>query len=167
MVTLGKGPSVILWCVLFFLRRVLFAAASLLLIDHSTFQIAAFCFASLAVVLALGWIEPLGSAFENRLELANNFGALVMTYSLLSFTDFAPDASARYLMGYFLILLTAGQVLLNLYFIVRDTLTKLKRTAKKKWAARQARLRAEALAALRAHAGLTPRRPAAVIRQAG
>ena len=72
---------------------------------------------TLAVMILLGLVEPLSSRHQNRVEIFNNFMILVMSYCLISFTDYAPDPEARYTMGYGLVVLTIFNIVVNVWIV--------------------------------------------------
>lgn len=70
----------------------------------------------------VGLAEPLATPFENKQELYNNFSILILTYCLLTFTQFVPDPDVKYNMGYAMILLTIQNIVVGLFFVARTPL---------------------------------------------
>ena len=51
---------------------------------------------TIAQMINLGQIEPMLNQSDNRVEIYNSFSILLLTYCLLCFTQFIPDAATRY-----------------------------------------------------------------------
>ena len=77
------------------------------------------------MIIVIGMLEPLVDPFTNKLELYNNFSIILLVYCLLLFTDFVPDALARYKIGYVMIFLTSQNIIVNLIFIGKDPIRHL------------------------------------------
>ena len=84
--------ALILWPILFFVRRVGFVLLVLHVRETLWAQLAAQNFVSLGMVIYLQWYKPFEQNFNNNIETFNEATALVMTYFLLCFTDFVPEA---------------------------------------------------------------------------
>lgn len=85
-----------------------------------------FIIPTLAVLIMVGLTRPLSTPFENKQELYNNFSILVVSYCLLCFTNFVPDPTTRYNIGYIMILLTIQNIVVGLSFIAVDPFKQLK-----------------------------------------
>ena len=112
-----RQASALLWCIFFIGRRILFGVGVIFLKDYPLFQIYLFIFPTMAVLIMVGLARPLATPFENKQELYNNFTILALSYCLLSFTQYVPEAEMRYNMGYFLILLTIQNIVISLAIV--------------------------------------------------
>ena len=167
MIDSKNNPSAILWCVVFFVRRITFTASIFFLDKYVTFQIITYFMATLAVMMIIGLVEPLQTKQENTVELLNNFDLLLITYSLFSFTDFVPDPDARYLMGYFLIFITVKQISINLLLIGISTFKSSQFWIKKKCAQRAAKKKLEEIVKMKQHKAFTKKSGTLVLEEQG
>ena len=83
-------------------------------------------------MLYSGYYSPNELRFANRLELMNETLTLVCTYSLIVFSAFVPDATTRYLCGWYLIALVVLTLLVNISIMVITSLFASIRTCKRK-----------------------------------
>ena len=90
MINIKSTPSVLVFCMLFYIRRLIFASA-LIFLEHSFFQIVCVIFPTLALLIVVGIVQPMPSKLQNNLEMYDSYTVLVLTYSLLTFTDWNPD----------------------------------------------------------------------------
>lgn len=133
MVNLKKGTSVLLWCLLFFMRRICFVAAIFIFNELPYFQILLFMGPNFAVLLCLILVNPLPSKSENRLEIFNNWTLVCMSYVLLFMTEIADTPMVRYNFGYGLISFTVINILVNLIVISKDPIAVFKEKIKVKY----------------------------------
>lgn len=61
----------------------------------------------------------------NRVEIFNEGATLLMSYSLLVFTDFVKDAKTRYQLGLFPIMIFLNNFGLNLFVIIYKAISPL------------------------------------------
>jgi hypothetical protein len=136
MIDLNQNPNAVLWCTLFCFRRAVFAFA-LIFTTNPCLQLMAFCFPILAVIIMLGLISPLAEKFDNKIELYDSLTILLLSYCLFLFTDFVPDAFIRYQVGFFMIFLTAQNILINVYLMSKDPVKLLFEKLKYWWTNRE------------------------------
>ena len=109
-----------LYCIFFYLNRIIFSL-SVVFLAHSPFiQIVIFIFTAIAQMIILGFVRPLKTSKLNRLELFNSYTSLVSSYCLLCFTFFVPDAQIRNDIGYVLILLVVINTVVNLITVASE-----------------------------------------------
>ena len=75
--------------------------------------------------------RPLETPFENRMEVANECTTLALIYGLLSFTISIPDPDYRLTGGFFYIGVIVNNVLVHVFFMIRDTGHQIKLGCKK------------------------------------
>ena len=51
-------------------------------------------------LIYIGYVRPFDTEYENRVEMFNEIMNLMVLYLLICFTDFVPDLSMRFLIGY-------------------------------------------------------------------
>jgi hypothetical protein len=136
MIDLNQNPNAVLWCTLFCFRRAVFAFA-LIFTTNPCLQLMAFCFPILAVIIMLGLISPLAEKFDNKIELYDSLTILLLSYCLFLFTDFVPDAFIRYQVGFFMIFLTAQNILINVYLMSKEPVKLLFEKLKYWWTNRE------------------------------
>ena len=61
--------------------------------------------------------KPFDRTEMNKTEIINDLVLLVMSYSLLTLTDFVRDIPTKIQIGYFMISLTIFTMVLNMYLI--------------------------------------------------
>ena len=85
----------------------------------------------------IGYVRPFCKRNQNQLELLNETLTVICTYQLFTFTDFVPDAAARYAQGYVLILTTLLILTINVWVLVNETILEFYRFSKIKVARRK------------------------------
>ena len=68
------------------------------------------------VIISIGWIQPFKVRTLNRLELFNEVLVQISFYYMIIYSEFVPDANARYKVGWSNALLVASMVLINICF---------------------------------------------------
>ena len=84
------------------------------------FQIVVTILVIQTAVIAQGLAAPFRYPSQRRLELFNEAMTLMWCHSMFMFTDFVPDPSIRYLMGYWLVTIVAVCMLVNLLWLYGD-----------------------------------------------
>lgn len=74
------------------------------------------------------------SKVEQRLEMFDNVTILSLTYTLLCFTEFVKDPSARYEIGYAMILIVMQNVTVHITLLSIEPITKLRDLLKNRYA---------------------------------
>ena len=80
----------------FFLRRICAVLSILIFQKYLWSQIVTQFVMSFTILFLLQGYSPLESRFENRVEIFNEMCILNMTYMVMLFTDYVPDAFLRY-----------------------------------------------------------------------
>jgi len=91
------------------------------------------------------YFHPMEDNFTNAMEIFAEITNLVLMYHVLLFTDFVPDVTIRYMIGYSFIGCMAIFISVHLFLMFRDTLLKFRdrqRKKSKKKRDNQAKLRA-------------------------
>jgi len=125
-----KSRMAVAHSTMFMLRRVLYAAIMVYWIDRSYFQIQFMIFKSSLAMLYSGYFRPFELPQTNRIELMNEACTLLCTYSLITFSDFVPEAEVRYNCGWVLVVFVLMQILLNLGIIIGSSLIEVIRRCK-------------------------------------
>ena len=103
-------------------------------------QIAIQFLTSTALVILLGWFQPLDSTFANRMELLNELTTMCILYMVMCFSDFVGDPATRHMCGFIFIGVLGTFLAIHVYFIavsiykalrhlIRDRYYKKKRQA--------------------------------------
>ena len=77
-----------------------------------------------------GHVKPYSTPGQNNLEFLNEILTLICTYGLIIFTEFVPEASARYTSGWVLIGLTLSILVINMIVLLYKSITGLWRKGK-------------------------------------
>jgi len=85
MINLESSNSVIIWPIMFCIRRAIFAVA-VVFTKNPVLQLMAFTYPTIAVIIILGFIHPLESQYANRVEMYDSITALLLSYCLFCFT---------------------------------------------------------------------------------
>ena len=78
-----------------------------------------FVFMSLTVLIIQGADFPSFFISHKKLDLYNNFSILLIASQLFCFTSFVPDAGARSLVGWSMIIITGQNIIVNLFVALR------------------------------------------------
>ena len=100
------------------LRRILYAAIVVGWHERNYFQVQAIIFKCSLIMIYIGYFRPFDKRLASILELVNEILILLCTYSLVMFTAFVPEASTRYLCGWYVIGLVFLLISINLVVIV-------------------------------------------------
>lgn len=73
---------------------------------------------NLVCLIYQGYSAPFNSRFKNRLELFNELTVVVCSLHMMTFTDWIPDYSTQYLMGWSMIIVIIINLIVNLFIIV-------------------------------------------------
>lgn len=77
------------------------------------------------IIITVGYIEPFIKWSDYFLEMLNEVFVLFTIYHLTCFTDFVPSEEPRAVMGLSLIVVTGLDILINLFWIVYSTVSKV------------------------------------------
>ena len=80
----------------------------------------------------LQWFRPLESEFANNIETFNDITVLVLTYFLMCFTDFVPDAEMKSEMGLYYICIGLGNMATHLFIMFGSSFIACRLSCKKK-----------------------------------
>jgi len=83
------------------------------------------------LIVYLLFFKPLESPFAVRMEIMNECTILSLTYMLMCFSEFVPEAVTRSVIGYFYIGVTVANILIHLIFLVLASRQKLRLVCKK------------------------------------
>ena len=67
------------------------------------------------------------------MEIMNECSVILLTYGLMSFTDFVPDEEVRYEIGYVYMGVTLINIMVHLIFLLLGTAQKIKLVCKRKF----------------------------------
>ena len=99
-------------------------------------------------VIYLLQLWPLSTPGAVLLEVFNEATIVVLTYHMICFTDFVPDANTRYPVGYSYIAFASASLLIHILIMMTNFIRNLVKYSKPKWAAFK---QSEAEAERRAH----------------
>ena len=129
-----KRKSALIYPFLFIFRRLAFSLSVFAYADFAWAQIAIQFASCLTMLMYLGFIFPFESDFVNRIEIFNELAGLLLCYFMFCFSDWIPEATMRYLVGWAFILMVCGHLSTHLVIVARSTFQELKETFKAKYA---------------------------------
>ena len=107
---------------MFFVRRLIFVIFVIVLKDYLWGQLAMQNFVSLGMVIFLQLYKPLESNFANNIETFNEATVILMTYFLMCFTDFVPDAETRSELGNYYNGVSLGNIVVHMLIMLGGSL---------------------------------------------
>ena len=119
-------------------RRVLFVITVISSRDYLFFQLATQNFTALGMVIFLQWYLPLESKFASHVETFNEFTMLMLTYLLMCFTDFVPDALMRSTLGLAYISVNFSNIGFHVFLMLGTSLLQVKTNCRRKMIRRKA-----------------------------
>ena len=81
-------------------RRLLFAIVVIFDDTFTWLHLAFYGATTIATLIYIGYMRPFETEYENKVEMFNELMNLMVLYLLICFTDFVPDLSMRFLIGY-------------------------------------------------------------------
>ena len=130
------------------IRRVFFVISVIAFPDFCVMQLAVIFACAITSVIYLLQLWPLSTPSAVVLEVFNEITIVLLTYHMICFTDFVPDANTRYPVGYSYIAFASTSLLIHIIIMMTNFLRNLVRWLRPKWAAFK---RSEADAERRAH----------------
>ena len=118
--------------VFFFTKRLIFVSILVLASEYLWVQVAALNFTALATVSFTLWYMPLESRQANLFDFFNDSTLLVLTYHLWCFTDIVGEAETRYLLGFWFIGASLGNIAVHLSFMIAYTISVMKQSCRKR-----------------------------------
>ena len=115
----------------FFGRRMAFIASVILLEDLLWAQLAIHINISVFMIIFLLTYWPFESFFAVRMAVMDECTILVLSYFLLCFTDFVPEAETRSEIGHFYVAVVLVNVLVHFIFLLLDIGSKSKLRCKR------------------------------------
>jgi len=115
----------------FFGRRIAFIASVILLEDLLWAQLAIHINISVFMIIFLLTYWPFESFFAVRMAVMDECTILVLSYFLLCFTDFVPEAESRSEIGHVYIAVVLSNVLVHFIFLMHDSGSKSKLRCKR------------------------------------
>lgn len=70
--------------------------------------------------------EPFDDPIFNKIELMNEITSIILLYHMFSFTDWVPEASDRYIMGWSFIVFTSLNLICHLIILARNQIFQFK-----------------------------------------
>ena len=113
-------------------RRVLFVITVISARDYLFFQLATQNFTALGMVIFLQWYLPLESKFASHVETFNEFTMLMLTYLLMCFTDFVPDAHMRSDVGLAYVSVNFSNIGFHVFIMLGTSLLQVKTNCRRK-----------------------------------
>ena len=87
-------------------------------------------FSFIFAITILG-LRPYQEPFALRMEYINEIVTIFVLYTLMCFSDYVKDEDVKYTLGYVPGILIAAHIVLNLFFILVDTMRKIMLKCKK------------------------------------
>ena len=125
-----KSSNALLFNVIFMIRRFVFAFLLISLDNMPWAQIPLLVLVNLFTMIYQCWAKPFMMSLRNMHEIANEGIILVLTYFLLTYTEFLNDPSDRYLVGWLNIVLFMLFVVYNASVVVGKQIYFLHRNLK-------------------------------------
>ena len=107
------------------LRKLMLGALAVFLSGHPTFQCQLFQASALFMLVYLIHVRPFNTGLLNKMEIFNESCLLLASLHVYLFTDYCPDPGFRYRAGWSLVVLTLANLLVNLLFMLGQTLQSL------------------------------------------
>ena len=107
---------------IFLLRRLITAFVLVFFLESPIFQTLCQMLMSLLYLIYLFLVKPYEEPFENKLEIFNEIMYVMLTYSLLMFSDLHYNYDIKFNIGWGFIMLFMFQLSVNVLLIVYSTL---------------------------------------------
>ena len=111
-----RKKTALLYGVIFILRRIFMALFIIVIPSLNWLQTQLMVLLCSFVIISIGWIQPFKMKILNRLELLNEVLVLISFYYMIIYSEFVPDAKARYKVGWSNACLVAAMVLVNISY---------------------------------------------------
>ena len=125
-----KRKAALLYPLLFVLRRILFVITVILFDDFVWLQIATQYACCVLMIIYYGYVWPFENHTVTKLEILNEVLTLFLCYFMLCFTDWVPDSSMRYYIGWLFIATVSIYLLITIGLLLINSITLLKERAK-------------------------------------
>jgi len=122
----NKRKSALFFPFFFVIRRLLFLVAAIFLNGFLWGQLAIQFFCSVTMIIYLGTYEPFEDPIFTKIELMNEITSVFLLYHMFCFTDWVPNASDRYIMGWSFICFTSLNLICHLVILARDQIFQFK-----------------------------------------
>ena len=113
-------------------RRIIFIAIPTLFFTYPFFQLQTLIFFSTIYIISYAGIRPHWDNRRTRLEIFNEVMIMFFNYHLLIFTDFCTNPRMQFAMGFSYCVFIGIVVLVNISFMISNTIEKSKRKNKLK-----------------------------------
>ncbi len=100
------------------LRRLVTAIILTKLGENSAFQVMSLNLLSLFMIMYLIAVKPYQEYRHNIMEIFNEFTVLVCSWLLIMISEFVPDVSTRYMVGWAMICITCSNLMINIGLVV-------------------------------------------------
>lgn len=115
--------SSLLYHLIFVLRRLFFVINVFLLSDYLAIQLICFMLTNILYLIYLLNFRPLESV---SMEVFNEVTTLILSYFMLIYTDFVPNANIKNLFSFVFIIVFCLNILTNILLILKEILRKFK-----------------------------------------
>ena len=116
----------------FVVRRLLFIVAAIFLENFLWGQLAIQFFCSVTMIIYLCTFWPFVEPIFTKIEIMNEVTSIFLLYHMFTFTDWVPDASVRYLLGWSFIAVISANLAFHLSILTRSSIAKIFTTCKAK-----------------------------------
>ena len=76
---------------------------------------------STAIIIYLQQVWPLETPFATKLEIFNEVTITLLTYGLMTFTDYVPEPETRYTLGWHYLTVTCANIFVHLCLLVGNS----------------------------------------------
>ena len=121
----------------FLLRRLMIAIAIVVVNQVLIWQIFLMASQIVASVIIIGNLRPYKYKDKRHIEIFNEIVLMFVMYTIMCFSDWVPDASMRFNVGYLCIICISLHLVVNLAIIGRSTYHRLKMILMLKFALRK------------------------------
>jgi len=133
---LTQGREVLIQPLYFLFRRFLLAVTIVLANQTVIWQVGLMTAQIITAGIIIGRIRPFKETVRHNFEFFNEVIIMLVMYHIICFTPFVPDLEVRFRLGYLVCLVVAVHLLVNLFFMAKDSIRNL-RMSYKSWRARK------------------------------
>ena len=128
-----KSKWILLLPAFFFGRRIALTLSVLLFPTFLWAQVAIQFAVSTAMVIYLLHVWPLKTHFATKMEVFNECTLIILNYGLMMFTDFVPDTETRFLIGWFYMIVSLGNIAVHLSILIGGSTKQCQKSCRRKY----------------------------------
>ena len=120
------GRIVMLTHVSYFAQRILLVVLSFFWSQKPIFQILTLTYSDLLVAIIQAQVKPLKTPKANRQRLYDDMTLVLIIDCIICCTDLVSSGDSRYAVGYFIVILTIQNLVINLLILILEPIYKMK-----------------------------------------